>query len=98
MLLLTDSDSNARVSDFAHLLVLAVPWNIIHHGQDEFAVHRSDPSHLPCPSVCEDLQWSRKNYIFLVHTQKVGNILCPLEHMCGHYSHDSGFIIPLVKM
>ena len=42
-----------RVSDFAHLLVLAVPWNIIHHGQDEFAVHRSDPSHLPCTWVCE---------------------------------------------
>lgn len=49
MLLLTDSDSNERVSDFAHLLALAVPWNIVHQGQDGFAVHRSDPFHLPCP-------------------------------------------------
>lgn len=49
MLLLIDSDFNIQVSDFAQLLVLAVPWDIIHHGQDGFAVHRSDPSNLQCP-------------------------------------------------
>lgn len=58
LLLLIDYDSNVGVSSFSHLFLLAVPWDIIHHSQDGFVVHRSDLAKLSCAYVCDDLGWS----------------------------------------
>ena len=58
VLLLTDSDSHAEVSDVTPLFIRAVPWDIIHHGQGGFAGHRNDPSNLSCTSGCGNPGWS----------------------------------------